>query len=42
VGINPEYEGYLARLIRHKPKINDTKEYASLIYKWSLLDNIFA
>jgi hypothetical protein len=21
VGINPEYEGYLARLTRHKPKI---------------------
>ena len=31
---------YSARLTRHKPEINDTKEYARLIYKWSLLDNI--
>jgi len=31
---------YSARLTRHKPEISDTKEYARLIYKWSLLDNI--
>jgi hypothetical protein len=34
--VNP----YSARLTHHKPKINDTKEYARLIYKWSSLDNI--
>jgi len=31
---------YSARLTRHKLEINDTKDYASLIYMWSLLDNI--
>ena len=31
---------YSARLTRHKPQINGTNEYAWLIYKWSLLDNI--
>jgi len=31
---------YSARIIRHKSEIIDTKEYARLIYKWSLLDNI--
>ena len=31
---------YSARLTHRKPEINDTKEYARLIYKWSLLDNI--
>ena len=30
---------YSARLTRHKPEINDTKD-ARLLYKWSLLDNI--
>jgi hypothetical protein len=31
VGINPEYEGYSARLTRQKPELKDTKEDARLI-----------